>query len=816
MVQQTSRAELPQPQLVLTCAEVYRQMGFVPLATYVTTHQLENGRPVCSCYKGADCDNAGKHPIGKYSDINTPDKGYSQVYHALQAESAKGLSVNLALRAGPMSGIFVVDLDKKEGVDGVAAFDRWLNMAGLSAEDVSTTLRAKSGGGGTHYVFRYPKDFDIALSNSSKIFGAGIDIKSTGAPFHVYPSVHKYGGKYEWVQWVQPTEAPEALAKAAQKKVYVGVGGVAETPDIETVQAFAKKLAGRKEDDKLKAAGKNLLQLLEGGAIAQEGGGYAAYLALTFQLGNKWPDADPDILAGYLEDGIQARNDLRPSSKHTLTSVRVMIKGAQAKVAEHKNSWKGKITLTEDAKPKPTTNNVALFLQHHPDWEDVLAFNERANDIVFTRRPPFTSGNHEHVFPRRVKDVDYTRIEMWLEQKAELIGARTDSIMRGCEVAAREKTFEPFRDYLQALPAWDGVPRAYRWLTLFAGANDTTIVHEMGFRWLIACVFRTFVPGGKADNVLILEGLQGKKKSSLLESLLPHSDLFLDDLPDPTTKDAKLLLHGPVIVELAELASFRRAENDHMKSFLTTKVDKLRPPYGRNTESMPRRCMFAGTTNDELYLKDPTGNRRYWPVSITKADPFALAAVRDQLWAEVMTAYRQGYKHYFESDELERLAEQQQYERLETDPWAETLGNYLSWREEVFAALYAAEMQGNAAALKHAKDLIMSQPGAMFSVLGVDAMSAEQLRVSFSTHRKHYAGPTQDELYIQALGIKDIEKRNKITDRRIREINNRLGYRNETTWVDRRSQKIWVRKTLLPNPTVMTSYGNAQGNAITS
>lgn len=795
---------LPDPQVVLQMADVYRQMGFVPLATYVPLGWTEAGVPVCSCYQGEGCGaQAGKHPIGKYGDISTPDAGYSQVWHALQAETAKGLSANLCIRSGPMSGVFVVDLDVKEGQDGVAQFDRWLSLRGLDRSQLQT-LTARSGGGGVHYVFRHPPGVELQASNSSEIFGKGVDIKTNGSPFHVYPSRHKYGGEYTWTSWTTPTPAPEKIWRAAQKTItaHASSGGV-DTPSLDRVKDFAEKLAGSRDSIDKKTTGKHLKALLAGEAILTEdgSGGYEAFLRITNRLGHKWPQADTDKLCAYLHDGVQARINVRSTARVTHAVVRDMLQSAQAKAMEVRSSWQGKLSVTEDGEPKATTNNIALFLRHRPEWAGVLAFNERANDIVFMKRPPFDdfSGPTDAVFPRRVKDVDYTRIEMWLERNTKIVGARSDLIMRGCEAAAREQTFEPFRDYLKSLPAWDNTHRAFKWLTLYGGAIDKQIVHEMGFRWLLACVHRTFYPGGKVDNVLILEGPQGAMKSSLLEALLPNNELFLDDLPAPTTKDAKLLLHGPVIVEIAELAAFKRADNEHMKSFLTTKVDKLRPPYGRSTEQMPRRCVFAGTTNDDQYLKDPSGNRRYWPVVITRANPAALAAVRDQLWAEVLAAFTQGYKHYFESGELEKMAEHEQAERLESDPWEDSIRSYLFWREQVLKLLFAA--QSNPTLLNQAQTLIDARnPAPLFAGINSAAPkpNAEEALKAFMRLPRHKNGSTQMEIYTEALHIVEAERRTKITDRRIREVMTRLGYRMQSAHLEGQTYKIWMRRVTVP------------------
>jgi putative DNA primase/helicase len=417
--------------------------------------------------------------------------------------------------------------------------------------------------------------------------------------------------------------------------------------------------------------------------------------------------------------------------------------------------WFQTLSLDENGSPRGILNNIATILAKDSDWSGVLGFNERASDIVFLRKPPFSDfTGPESSFPRRLIDADYGRVETWLQGKLKIDCVRYETVTRACELVARDNTFDPFRDYLRGLPPWDGISRAHFWLIHFGGAENRLVVREMSARWLLSIVARTLEPGCKADHVLVLDGPQGMMKSSLLEALLPDSDLFLDDLPAPTSKDAKLLLHGPVIVELAELAALRRAENEHIKAFLTTKVDRLRPPYGRATAKMPRRCVFAATTNEVRYLKDPTGNRRYWPVTVTRANPAGLAAVRDQLWAEVLVGRNLGFKHFFERAEWEALAGQEQAERLETDPWEEVLIDYVQRRELAMALLVEAERANDPnerrATLQRLNEVLLSDALSGCLPPQCDELANARARVeaAFGLFR---GGPPNTELYQKAL-----------------------------------------------------------------
>lgn len=199
---------------------------------------------------------------------------------------------------------------------------------------------------------------------------------------------------------------------------------------------------------------------------------------------------------------------------------------------------------------------------------------------------------------------------------------------------ARRRSYHPVRDMLDGL-IWDGVDRLDEWLVTYAGAEDSEYVRAVGAICLIAGVRRVRVPGCKFDEMLVLEGEQGGNKSSGLATLAGREDWFADDLP--LDADSKVLMErtaGRWIVELAELKGLRRGAVEHVKSMLSRQVDKARLAYGRMTTEQPRQCVFFGTTNDGQYLRDMTGNRRFWPVAVKRFDLAALRRDRDQLWAE--------------------------------------------------------------------------------------------------------------------------------------------------------------------------------------
>lgn len=220
--------------------------------------------------------------------------------------------------------------------------------------------------------------------------------------------------------------------------------------------------------------------------------------------------------------------------------------------------------------------------------------------------------------------------------------AGTEAICRELTALAHENQYHPIKDYLTEL-SWDGVQRLDRWLIDYCQAEDSELHREFGARTLIGAVKRIMQPGSKFDTILILEGLQGVGKSRIVFALSPNPEWVNEGLSlrsDDKTKAETLLRAW--IVELAELDGMTKTTIQALKSFLSKTADTFRPAYARKAQQFKRHCVIIGTTNDETYLTDYSGNRRFWPVTVGKVDVEAFVANRDQLWAEAMQRHRNG------------------------------------------------------------------------------------------------------------------------------------------------------------------------------
>jgi len=242
-----------------------------------------------------------------------------------------------------------------------------------------------------------------------------------------------------------------------------------------------------------------------------------------------------------------------------------------------------------------------------------------------------------------------------------------DAIMLMCI----EEPEHPVREMLDNLE-WDGVPRLRNWLSRYLGAADTPLNRAIGPIMLIAAVRRVRVPGVKFDQIIVFEGAQGTGKSTAVKILAGeglHSD---QDILSLEPKAQLELLDGVWFYEINELEGMNRAEVAKIKAFASRQVDRARLAYARNAASRPRQVIFIGTTNEDKYLRDQTGNRRFWPIKTGFIDLPALDCDRDQLLAEAAHYEAQGASIVL-PQELWHDAALEQEARVEEDPWVEQI-----------------------------------------------------------------------------------------------------------------------------------------------
>lgn len=314
----------------------------------------------------------------------------------------------------------------------------------------------------------------------------------------------------------------------------------------------------------------------------------------------------------------------------------------------------------------PGLHNAMLVLQNDEIWKGVIGYNEHQKRLVFRKPPPWGGA------PRPIIDSDETRIANWFGRRDTYAVDFSSRVIREALIAvAEDHPFHPVRDYLESLQ-WDEKPRIDLFLSACCGAEDQPFLSEFSRNFFIQAVARIFRPGCKADLMLVLEGEQGKGKSTLAR-VLAGADHYVDMGAAPNDKDFYQIMQGTWIVEISEMASFARADQSHIKRALTVSTDKYRPSYGRISQEYPRESVFIGTVNDDDWQRDPTGARRFMPVRVGDIDIDAVHDLRDQLWAEAVTRFRSGEAWH----ELSDAARAEQESRYIEDVWAEPIYNWL-------------------------------------------------------------------------------------------------------------------------------------------
>lgn len=346
--------------------------------------------------------------------------------------------------------------------------------------------------------------------------------------------------------------------------------------------------------------------------------------------------------------------------------------------------WRKGLLKTGTGAIKRCMSNAVLVFKRHADWQNVLAFDEFAGCVVKLRPPP----THAAVRPdgehkREWDSSDTLRAAFWLQRKT---GAdfSSDITEAAIKVLADTRRIHPVREYLHSLH-WDGKVRLPTWLHTYLGVKNTELHSDFGRCWLVSGVARIMSPGCKVDTMLILEGSQGHTKGQALRII--GGEWFADtQIRLDHGQDAYQALRSKWIYEIQELNSFKGKAVTRIKEYVSSSIDTYRESYGNRTKDVPRQVIFAGTTNENHYFLDRSGNRRFWPVRCGRVSLKKLAEDRDQLWAEAFERYMRYVtdkappherveKWWLTSEEAAREA---QAERLVPEEWAPRIAEYLA------------------------------------------------------------------------------------------------------------------------------------------
>lgn len=350
---------------------------------------------------------------------------------------------------------------------------------------------------------------------------------------------------------------------------------------------------------------------------------------------------------------------------------------------EPDHEWRLDLTRNKKGDVEPTIDNLLTILRMDESLQG-LRYNQLSGYVEVTDPVPWKDAGEW-------TNNDDARLYVYLStnyaafKRQDVADAFTD--------VTEERAYHPIRDYLHDLPEWDGVNRADRILIDYLGAEDTEYTRSVTMRWLIAAISRVMRPGCKFDYVPVLSGPAGIGKSLLVQALGGKwfsDSLSFDDMRDKTAAEK---IQGTWINEISELKGMRKMEVESIKSFISRQEDIYRPAFGRRVEHKKRGCVFIGTSNADDYLKDTTGNRRFWPVEVSGRStlkPWEITdETRAQIWAEAWYYYDViGDTELILPPELEKVAADKQIQALEADERLGLVKDYLerllpeNWRNK--------------------------------------------------------------------------------------------------------------------------------------
>lgn len=328
--------------------------------------------------------------------------------------------------------------------------------------------------------------------------------------------------------------------------------------------------------------------------------------------------------------------------------------GADQVVEGTEDDWRKGLLVVLDRDGAPAGlrqigANANLILEHDRDWKGTLKFNEVTKEVdVF--------GGPAMGFPKAVLD---TEVANYLARSEYKLFLNSFAVGEQILAVARRHSYDPIRAWLESLK-WDGIERVDKFFHKYLGATGfDPHIQRVSKCFLISCAARGLEPGCEVQTVPVLQGKQGCGKSRSLRAL--GGAWFTDTKLTLGDKDSRISAAQAWIIELSELASVRNADVDEVKAFVSQREDKIRPPYGKVQEVFLRHCVFVGTVNPDDFLTDWTGNRRWWPVTVTACDVEAVRRDRDQIFAEAVHRYRQGEQWHLSAADAavaEKLAQE--------------------------------------------------------------------------------------------------------------------------------------------------------------
>lgn len=565
---------------------------------------------------------------------------------------------------------------------------------------------------------RPSKPFERRKADGSLTFAKYVQASGTGTHLYFPPSLLRDDVRKDVTRPLLATEGEKkALAADSAGYACVALPGVTQWhvkgektlhPELASIALKEREVFLCFDADALTNAQVRKQELAFGRALEAEG---ARVRIVRFpenaqKLDDFLATREASEFAGLLEDA--RKNGRLPTDTSGASS------------EDWKAIWASLRIDPDTDRPVRDIDNLVEIFASHPAWKGAVAYDARWERVTLTRELP-CGGPKNSIYPRGITDADETAARLWLVRERSLGWRKAPSLSdvgEALSAAAQRSRFDAVASYLKSVE-WDGVERVRRVATEYLGAEDTLYHREVVARWLLSAVARARTPGCKVDNVLVLEGAQGIGKSTAFE-VLAGDGHYSGSLPAIGTKEAMEHCVGPWIIELQELAATSKSDVEHVKAFLSERAPRFRHSYGRRTSDHPRRCVFGATTNDSGYLRDSTGNRRFWPVRCGVIDLEALRRDRDQIWAEALVRVRAGEAWHLDTRELQDAATEEQEARgSDADTWVEVAEKLLMRRSHLTVADLLDEV---GIETRHQDQRVQNRASRAFRAIGLERM----------------------------------------------------------------------------------------------
>lgn len=609
-----------------------------------------------------------------YRASKVPYAGFLDRTFDLEFYPKEGLNYGVLLRRQ----FLVIDCDPRHYAQGDKPLTRLLTDLELPTDFYKETFMVKTPRGGYHIYLSKPVDVSIttALKDYPGLEFKDQHIVAAGTYVDKNPDGEVINGSYTILSGSPSRilKCPTGLLNKIQRQERVKALNVQITPDQEVDIKKFRKFCQTAEPA---IEGKN------GDLVCFKTACKGRELGLTQDTVYQIMDeeymprcSDPEEKSWLAAKVASAFNPSKPIGTQS-------IQNEFPDAVEVKEPTQVKIRYQFDGAGnlRRTVANLKMFFKYPtidpeskktleiPPIGHYIGFNQFNNQICWIKQAPWLKSTGEW------DGDDATHFKVLL---SEQLGIDFDvkQIHEVALVCAKEKAFHPVRDYIDKLK-WDGQPRLSTWLSRYCGAIHTEYTSFVGRKTLIAAVSRVFRPGCKFDHVLVFEGDQGIGKSFLWEQLA--SPFFTDAPLSIQDKGAVEVMQGKWIIELGEMEAHSKYESKTIKGFLSRTEDRCRMAYAHNVRSFPRQNIFVGTINPEQagWLKDPTGDRRYWPVPVYQIDIMGIRRDRDQLWAEAYEAFQTGEQIHVEDARMRTMMAEIVASRLQEDPWFNSIERYL-------------------------------------------------------------------------------------------------------------------------------------------